>query len=131
MVEPRAGASGPFVLKQTAQRVGWDGQAVVTLEALPAGHARGNYSLTATMSVLAAPGLGIVTRVASWSDGGAAQLFTDPAIGNFNATGPQFNDPIVLHSDGTAAIVAEFQPGGVAPGALADLSVSVLQQSRG
>lgn len=131
MVEPRAGASGPFVLKQTVQRVAWDAQAVLTLEALAAGHSRGNYSLIATMTVLAAPGIGIVNREARWSDSGVPQVFADPVAGNFTSTGPQFTDPVVFHSDGTAAIVAEFQPGGVPAGAVADVSVSVLQQSRG
>lgn len=131
MVAPRAGASGPFVLQETARRLAWDGQANLRLTALAAGHPAGDYSVIVTFTVLAAPGVGIVARAVEWSDGGVAQLFNDPNTASFGTTGPQFNSPIVIHSDGTAALVAELQPGGVPLGAVADVSVSALQQSRG
>lgn len=129
-MDQRAGASGPFVLPATVQR-NWDGLANLRLQALHAGHPPGNYSVLATFSVTLPSAAGLVNRTAEWSDGGEAQLFQDPTTGNFGLDGPNFNEPIVLHSDGTAAIEVEFLPGGVVPPALAVVSVSAMQQSRG
>jgi len=106
------------------ERLGWDGLANFTQTVLAAPHAAGLYQITGVFDVTTAPAGGIVDRVTTWTNqNGVVETASLAAPPNVSIPGvaPQNEAHCMVISNGLGAITVEWQPGGVAAGAVIDV----------
>jgi hypothetical protein len=121
-MDERAAPTGPFVLPRATTLLDWDAQAFATLTLLGANHVAGLYSVSGLLVVRTAPAAGIAFREIRWNAPGApGQVNSSPGPISLSVPGTVSSDPVEIFSDGSAAIVLEFQPAGVVPPAVVDV----------
>ncbi len=106
------------------ERLAWNGLLNFTQTVLAAPHAPGLYQVTGIIDVTTAAAGGIVDRVTSWTNqNGAAESASLSLPPNVSIPGvaPQAEAHTMAVSNGLGPITIEWQPGGVAPGAVIDV----------